>query len=72
MFSSIRADIFDRFFGGGDVLKLEPKRQFRRITIWTLDPVINNLRHMYKEHPEWFEIPKPKSDKGKNEVNYSI
>jgi len=27
---------------------------------------------MHKEHPEWFETPKPKSDKGKNEVDYSI
>jgi hypothetical protein len=22
-------------------------------------------------HPEWFETPKPKSDKGKNKVDYS-
>lgn len=27
---------------------------------------------IYKVHPEWFEVPKPKSTKGKNEVDYSI
>ncbi len=27
---------------------------------------------MYKEHPKWFEVPKLKSDKGKNEVDYSV
>lgn len=27
---------------------------------------------MYKAHPEWFEVPKPKSDKGKNVIEYSI
>ncbi len=27
---------------------------------------------MYKEHPEWFETPKPKSDKGKNVVDYPV
>lgn len=48
---------------------LEPKVCF---TFVTLDPIIKNLRQMYKEHPEWFEVPKPKSDKGKNEVDYSI
>ena len=58
--------------GGDDVPKLEPKRQFRRLTIWTVDPIIKKLRGMYKDHPEWFETPKPKSDKGKNEVDYSF
>lgn len=27
---------------------------------------------MYKAHPEWFEVPQPKSTKGKNKVDYSI
>lgn len=27
---------------------------------------------MYKAHPEWFEVPQPKSSKDKNEVEYSI
>jgi len=55
-----------------DVPKLEPKTAFRRLTFWTLDPSIKKLRHIYKEHPEWFEVPKPKSDKGKNVVDYSM
>ena len=28
--------------------------------------------HVTKIHPEWFEVPKPKSVKGKNKVDYSI
>ena len=56
--------------GGQDVPKLEPKRQFRLLTIWTIDPMIKKLRGMRKDHPEWFEVPKPKSDKGKNVVDY--
>lgn len=27
---------------------------------------------MFKVHPEWFELPKPKSDKGKNVIDYSV
>lgn len=27
---------------------------------------------MYKAHPEWFDVPQPKSNKGKNEVDYSV
>ena len=57
---------------GGDVPKLEPKTAYRRLTFWTLDLIIKNLRHMHKEHTEWFEVPKPKSDKGKSEVDYSV
>ncbi len=38
----------------------------------TLDKSIQELRAMYKAHPEWFEVPQPKSVKGKNEVEYSI
>jgi hypothetical protein len=55
--------------GGDDVRKLEPKKclNFR-----TLNKSIQELRAMYKAHPEWFEVPKPKSVKGKNEVDYSI
>jgi len=47
------------------------KRPIDRLTFWTLDPIIKNLRHMHKEHPQWFDVPKPKSDKGKSEVYYS-
>ena len=59
----------DFIYGGDDVPKLEPKTAFRRLTFWTLDPSIKKLRHIYKEYPEWFEVPKPKSDKGKNVVD---
>ena len=27
---------------------------------------------MFKEHPEWFETPKPKSDKGQSALDYSV
>lgn len=57
---------------GDDVRKLKPKYQVKRLTILTLDPIIQELRAMFKVHPEWFETPKPKSDKGKNVVDYSI
>jgi len=57
---------------GEDVPMFEPKTAYRRLTFWSLDPIIKNLRHMHKEHPEWFEVPKPKSDKGKNVVDYSV
>jgi len=55
--------------GGGDVPKLEPKK---RLTFGKLDKSIQVLRAMYKTHPEWFEVPQPRSAKGKNEVDYSI
>jgi len=58
--------------GGHDVRKLEPKYRAKRLTIWTIDPIIQELRAMFKIHPEWFEVPKPKSDKGQNAVDYSI
>ena len=54
--------------GGDDVPKLEPKG---RLNFWTLDKSIQKLRKMHKEHPEWFETPRPKSDKGKNAIEYS-
>ncbi len=57
---------------GGDVRKLEPKYLAKRLTIWTIDPIIQELRAIFKVHPEWFEVPKPKSVAGKNEVDYSI
>lgn len=27
---------------------------------------------MFKVHPEWFETPHPESNRGKNEVDYSV
>ncbi len=57
------------FLGGHDVRKLEPKKWPKFADI---DKSIQELRAMYKVHPEWFEVPKPKSDKGKNAVEYSF
>lgn len=44
----------------------------QRLKFEDLDKSIQELRVMYKAHPEWFEVPRPKSIKGKNEVDYSI
>ncbi len=57
------------FVGGDDVPKFEPKK---RLKFKDIDKSIQELRAIFKVHPEWFETPKPKSDKGKNEVDYSI
>ena len=54
---------------GDDARNFEPKV---RLKFEDLDKSIQKLRAIYKVHPEWFEVPKPKSDKGKNEVDYSI
>jgi hypothetical protein len=55
--------------GGDDTRKFEPK-------VWLkfedLDKSIQKLRAIYKVHPEWFEVPKPKSGKGQNAVDYSV
>jgi len=56
-------------FCGDDVRDFEPKKWFK---FKDIDKSIRELRAMYKVHPEWFETPKPKSDKGQNEVSYSI
>ena len=55
--------------GGGDVPMSEPKRWFK---FKDIDKSIQELRKMFKVHPEWFETPKSKLDKGKNVVEYSI
>ena len=54
---------------GDDIPKFEPKTwlKFR-----DLDKSIRELRAMFKQHPEWFEVPKPKSTKGRNVVDYSV
>jgi len=54
--------------GGVDVLNFEPNW----LKFKVLDKSIKELRAMFKVHPEWFEVPKPKSVAGKNEVDYSI
>ena len=56
------------FSGGHDLRNFEPKYG---LTFSYLDKIIPKLRAMHKEHPEWFGVPKPKSDKGKNAVDYS-
>ncbi|MDP3697342.1 MAG: hypothetical protein Q8R55_04960, partial [Candidatus Taylorbacteria bacterium] len=56
-------------FCGDDARNFEPRNGF---TFGYLDKIIPKLRAMHKEHPEWFEVPKPRSDKGRNAVDYSI
>ena len=57
------------FYGGDDLRKFEPKK---RLKFEDIDNSIQELRAIYKIHPEWFEVPKPKSNKGRNEVDYSL
>ena len=45
---------------GDDVRKFEPKTWFK---FKDLDKSIQELRVMYKAHPEWFEVPKAKQQK---------
>ena len=54
---------------GDDVRKFEPKKLLK---FKDIDKSIQELRAIYKVHPEWFETPKSKSDKGKNVIDYSI
>ena len=63
--------------GGDNVPKLEPtcperSRRGKCLKFTVIDPIIQELRGMFKERPEWFEVPRPRSIKGKNEVEYSI
>ena len=55
--------------GGDDVPKFEPKTWLK---FKDIDKSIQELRAIYKAHPQWFDVPKPGSDKGKNLVEYSI
>jgi len=45
---------------------------YKNLFYHDLDKSIQKLLAIYKVHPEWFEVPKPKSIKGKNEVDYSV
>ena len=47
----------------------EPKKWLK---FKDIDKSIRELRAIFKVHPEWFETPKSKSNKGKNMVEYSI
>jgi hypothetical protein len=58
-----------RTYGGDDTPKFEPKKWLK---FKDIDKSIQELRRIFKVHPEWFETPKPKSDKGKNVIEYSI
>jgi hypothetical protein len=55
--------------GSDDVPKFEPKTWLK---FKDIDKSIQELRCIFKVHPEWFEVPKPKSDKGKNILEYSV
>lgn len=57
------------FIGGDDARNFEPKV---RLKFEDLDKSIQKLRAIYKVHPGWFEVPKPKSDKERNAVDYSV
>ena len=52
---------------GGDVWNFEPKKWLKFADV---DKSIQELRAIYKGHPEWFETPK--SNKKQNVVDYSI
>jgi len=54
---------------GHDLRNFEPRKWLK---FEDIDKSIQELRAIYKVHPEWFETPKPKSDKGQNAVDYSI
>jgi hypothetical protein len=66
---SIRVAPILSSLGGNNARNFEPKT---RLKFEDLDKSIQKLRDIYKIHPEWFEVPKPKSDKGRNVVDYSI
>ena len=55
--------------GGDDARNFEPKA---RLKFKDIDESIRELRAIYKAYPQWFEVPKPKSDKGQNAVDYSV
>jgi len=55
--------------GGDDCRNFEPKKWLK---FGDIDKSIQELRAIYKVHAEWFEVPKPKSDKGRNAVDYPI
>jgi len=57
------------FYCGDDARNFEPKTWLK---FKDIDKSIQKLRAIYKVHPEWFEVPKPKSNKGQNAVDYSI
>ena len=55
--------------GGHDLRNFEPRKWLK---FEVIDKSIQELRAIYKVHPEWFEVPKPKSVAGKNILDYSV
>ena len=55
--------------GGDDCRNFESRRWLKSSVI---DKSIQELCAMFKVHPEWFDMPKPKSVEGKKEVDYSV
>ncbi len=49
-----------RKLGGGDVRKFEPKTWLK---FKDIDESIRELRAIFKQHPEWFKIPKARQQK---------
>ena len=54
---------------GDDARNFEPKVLLK---LKDLDESIRELMAMFKQHPQWFEVPKPRSDERKNTINYSV
>jgi len=48
------ANFVRKIIGGGDVRNFEP---IRRLDFSNLDKSIWQLRKIYREKPEWYEIP---------------
>jgi len=55
--------------GGHDLRNFKPRKWLKFADI---DKSVQELRVIFKQNPHWFEVPKPKSSKGKNVVDYSI
>lgn len=76
---NLMSNTFSIFISSGwnDARNFEPTcpeqgRGETRLMFENLDESIQKLKAIYKVHPEWFETPKPKSDKDKNVLDYSI
>ena len=61
--------VFIYLQSGDDLRNFEPRKWLK---FEDIDKSMQELRAIFKVHPEWFEISKLKSDKGQNAVDYSI
>ena len=73
-FRKIKSPSSGRFYftastGGPDLRNFEPRKWLK---FEDIDKNIQELRGIFKVHPEWFETPKPRSDKGQSELDYSV